>query len=194
MKITKINISELKSNTGQIEGLPKNPRFIRDEKYKKLVQSIKDDPEMLELREVVAYDNSGELVVIMGNMRLRALKELGLKEVTCKILPFETDIEKLKAYTIKDNVGFGEHDFDALVNEWDADQLNEWGVDLPEFDNSELQDYSGKNKEIDTDDFSDKMEMKFELSSDEYQFIQSELSKIDANKELALLKLLNYES
>lgn len=194
MKITKINISELKNNTGQIEGLPKNPRFIRDEKYKKLVQSIKDDPEMLELREVVAYDNSGELIVIMGNMRLRALKELGVKEVTCKILPFETDIEKLKAYTIKDNVGFGEHDFDALANEWDADQLNDWVVDLPEFDNSELQDYSEKNKEIDTDEFSDKMEMKFELSSDEYQFIQSELSKIDANKELALLKLLNYES
>jgi ParB-like chromosome segregation protein Spo0J len=193
MEIKTIKLSKLKSNTGQVEGLPKNPRLIKNDKYEKLKNSIKADPEMLELREIIAYDNDGELIVICGNMRLKAMQELGFKETTVKVLPQNTSIEKLKAYTIKDNVGFGEHDFDLLANEWDEVELKEWGLDVPVFENIES-DYSDKNKEIDTDEFSDKMEIKLLFSSDEYQFIQSELSKIDANKELALLKLLKYES
>jgi ParB-like chromosome segregation protein Spo0J len=73
-------------------------------------------------------------------MRLRACKELGIKEVPCKILPTGTSVEKLKAYTIKDNVGFGEHSWDELANEWDAEQLSDWGVDVPMF--AEEPDYS----------------------------------------------------
>ncbi len=73
-----VKISSLKNNTGQVEGLPKNPRILKDEKFEKLKKSIQDDPEMLELREVIAYDNQGDLVVICGNMRLKALKELGI--------------------------------------------------------------------------------------------------------------------
>lgn len=134
MKITKIKLSKLNLNSGQVEGLPKNPRFIRDEKYEKLLNSLREDPEMIELREIVAYDNNGELVVIMGNMRLRALKELGEIETTVKVLPSETPVSKLKAYTIKDNVSYGEHDWDALANEWDSDKLADWGLDLPAFD------------------------------------------------------------
>ena len=130
-------ISALKNNTGQIPGLPKNPRILKDYKFEKLKKSIQDDPEMLSLREVIAYDNGGELVVICGNMRLKALKELGIKEVPTKILPQDTPVEKLKAYTIKDNVGFGEHDWDALANEWDAKQLEDWGMDLPGFEVAE---------------------------------------------------------
>ena len=82
-----IKISQLKNNTGQIDGVPKNPRILKDDKYKKLVKSIQEDPEMLELREVIAYDNDGELVIIAGNMRLKACKEAGLDEVPTKILP-----------------------------------------------------------------------------------------------------------
>lgn len=130
-------ISALKNNTGQIPGLPKNPRILKDYKFEKLKKSIQDDPEMLSLREVIAYDNGGELIVICGNMRLKALKELGIKEVPTKILPQDTPVEKLKAYTIKDNVGFGEHDWDALANEWDANQLEDWGMDLPGFEVAE---------------------------------------------------------
>lgn len=85
-----IKISRLKNNTGQIEGVPKNPRILKDDKYKKLVKSIQEDPEMLQLREVIAYDNDGELVVIAGNMRLKACKEAGLDEVPTKILPKDT--------------------------------------------------------------------------------------------------------
>jgi DNA modification methylase len=94
---------------------------------------------MLELREVIAYDNNGELIVICGNMRLKALKELGIKEVPTKILPIETSVEKLKAYTIKDNVSFGDHDWDVLANEWDAEQLDAWGLDVPDFTAEEIE-------------------------------------------------------
>lgn len=131
METTLVKISTLKHNTGQIEWLPKNPRFIKDEKYEKLLNSLRNYPDMLKLRELIAYDNSGEIVVICGNMRLRGLKELWVKEVPVKILPTETDVEELKAYTILDNVGFGEDDLDLLANEWNRDQLEAWGMDLP---------------------------------------------------------------
>jgi hypothetical protein len=134
MEIAKVKIAALKSNTGQIEGLSKNPRLLKDDKFEKLKKSLIDDPEMLELREVIAYDNNGELVVICGNMRLKALKELGVKEVVTKILPANTNVEKLKAYTIKDNVGLGEHDWDILSSDWDVKLLEEWGLDIPEFE------------------------------------------------------------
>ena len=129
-----VKISKLHPNNGQVAGLPKNPRIIKDDKFRKLVKSIKEDPEMLGIREVVAYDNHGELVVIMGNMRLKALKELGIKEVPCKILPSDTDVEKLKAYTIKDNSGFGEWDFDMLNAEWDLNLLEDCAIEMPDVD------------------------------------------------------------
>ncbi len=183
-----IKVSQLKNNTGQVEGLPKNPRLIRDEKFDKLKKSLEDDPEMMQLREVIAYDNNGELVVICGNMRLRALKDLGVKEVPVKVLPTDTPIEKLKAYTIKDNVPFGEHDWSDLANEWDAELLADWGVDVPTFD-----DYSDKNKEIDTNDFADEMIIKLKYNEDDYAKVREQLSKVAATPEQAVWKLLGNE-
>jgi site-specific DNA-methyltransferase (adenine-specific) len=139
MQVQLVSINKLKNNTGQIEGLPKNPRLLKDDKFKKLVKSIQDDPEMLELREVIAYDNNGELVVIAGNMRLKACQEVGIKDIPTKILPQNTPVEKLKAYTIKDNVAFGEHDWNELANSWDAQELTEWGLDIPNFDVNNLE-------------------------------------------------------
>lgn len=127
---TNIKISQIEVNKGQIEGLPKNPRFVKDEKFKKLVKSIEENPEMLGYRELLVYPHGGKYIVIGGNMRLRACKELGYKEVPCKVLPQDTTIEQLKAYTIKDNSGFGEWDFDLLANEWDVNDLSDWGLDL----------------------------------------------------------------
>ena len=139
MQVQLVSINKLKNNTGQIEGLPKNPRFLKDDKFKKLVKSIQDDPEMLELREVIAYDNNGELVVIAGNMRLKACQEIGIKDIPTKILPQNTPVEKLKAYTIKDNVAFGEHNWDELANSWNVEELTEWGLDIPNFDIESLE-------------------------------------------------------
>jgi len=135
MQTQLVKVKDLKNNTGQIEGLPKNPRILKDDKFIKLKKSLEDDPEMLQLREVIVYDNNGELIVICGNMRLKALKELGIKEVPTKILPSDTPIEKLKAYTIKDNVSFGDHDW-SLLNDWDSEQLEEWGLQIYGFEDN----------------------------------------------------------
>src|SRR5574343_735151 len=86
-----IPVNQLKSNVGQVAGLPKNPRLIKNDKYHKLIESLKEDPDMLDLREVIAYDNNGELVVIAGNMRLRACKEIGITEIPTKILPTRSE-------------------------------------------------------------------------------------------------------
>jgi hypothetical protein len=129
-----VKITSLKNNTGQIKGLPKNPRIIRDNKFIQLKNSIQEDPEMLSLRELIVYDNDGELIVICGNMRLKAIKALGIKEVEVKILPKDTPVQKLKAYTIKDNVGYGDHNWEQLANEWDAEELTRWGLEIPGFD------------------------------------------------------------
>ena len=96
-----LKLSKLEANRGQIEGLPKNPRIIKDEKFKKLVKSIEENPEMTSLREILVYPHNGKYVAIGGNMRLKAIKELGYKEAPCKIIPEETTLEQLKAYTIK---------------------------------------------------------------------------------------------
>lgn len=120
MNFQKVKISEIKPN-------PNNPRIIKDEKFKKLVKSIQDFPEMLELRPIVVDDN---MVVLGGNMRLKALKELKITEVPI-IKANELTEDQKKEFIIKDNVWFGEWDWDMLANEWDSDLLNEWGMDVP---------------------------------------------------------------
>lgn len=127
-----IPLSVIELNKGQIPGLPKNPRFIKNEKFKKLKKSIEENPEMLELRELLVYPYKGKYVLIGGNMRYRALKELGYEIATCKIIDESTSVEQLKAYTIKDNSGFGEWDFEAIRDEWDIGDVESWGVDVPE--------------------------------------------------------------
>lgn len=132
MITTNIPLSQLEPNRGQVEGLPKNPRILRDERFKALKKSIEDDPEMLELRELLVYPiEGGQYVVIGGNMRLRVLQDLKAETAPCKVIPAETPVEKLKAYATKDNVGFGDWDWQTLEAEWDAKALVGWGMELP---------------------------------------------------------------
>ena len=152
-----IDINKIKNNKGQIPGLPANPRFIKDDSFKRLIKSIQDDPEMLDLREVIVYNHNNEYIAIMGNMRLRAMKELGYKNVNVKILPINTPVEKLRAYTIKDNVPFGENNYDLLANEWDVDELNEWGLDIP--------GVNDKNESGESDDGEIKFSKEIDLES-----------------------------
>jgi DNA modification methylase len=149
MKQQIIKLTKIVENKGQIEGLPRNPRQIKDEKYKLLKKSIEDDPEMLELRELLVYPHNNKFVVIGGNMRLKVLRELGVAECPCKVIPEETPIEKLRAYTIKDNNSFGEYDFDLLGNDWEVDELLDWGCDLPDITIEE------ETKEAVEDDYSE---------------------------------------
>jgi len=129
---------------------PTNPRIIKDDKFKKLVKSIQEFPQMLELRPIVVDSN---MVVLGGNMRLKACIAAGLKEVPIIVADQLTDAQKGE-FIIKDNVGFGEWDWDLLANEWDVEALTDWGLELP-FDNTpvleaEEDDYEAPS-EIKTD-------------------------------------------
>ena len=123
-----VKISEVKPN-------PNNPRLVKDEKFAKLVQSIKDFPQMLELRPIVVND---DMIVLGGNMRLKACKEAGLKEVHI-IKASQLTEEQQREFIIKDNLGYGEWDWEIIANEWDADKLNEWGMDIPDFKGEEIE-------------------------------------------------------
>ena len=148
-----IPLSKIEANKGQIVGLPKNPRLIRDDKFNKLKKSIEEDIEMTALRELLVIENNGKYVIIGGNMRFRAMQDLGIKEAPCKVIPAGTDVEKLKAYTIKDNAGFGEWDWDDLANEWSDEPLSDWGVDVWQAEDSEAEQSTGGNAE--EDDFNE---------------------------------------
>lgn len=135
VKKVSIPLSALFTNVGQIEGLPPNPRLIKDEKFEALKKSLTDDPEMLDLRELIVYpnpDEEGTYVVIGGNMRYNAAKELGLSELPCKILPESTPVEKMRSFIIKDNIAYGEWDMDLLADDWDTEELADLGLDLSE--------------------------------------------------------------
>jgi len=117
-----------------------NPRYIKDHKFKKLVKSIKSFPQMLEKRPIIVDEN---MIVLGGNMRLKASIEAGLKEVWIDIAEGWSEDQK-KEFIIKDNVGFGEWDWDILGNEWNVKQLEDWGLDgFPfEEEQAEIKDIS----------------------------------------------------
>jgi hypothetical protein len=128
MEIRSVKLSEVKSN-------PNNPRIIKDDKFRKLVNSIQEFPKMLEIRPIVV---NADMIVLGGNMRLKACKEAGLKEVPVIFADDLTEDEQ-KQFIIKDNVGFGEWDWDMLANEWEPELLNEWGLEVPNW--GETPDY-----------------------------------------------------
>jgi DNA modification methylase len=117
----------------KLKGNPNNPRIIKDDKFKKLVKSINDFPKMMALRPIVVDEN---FIVQGGNMRLKALQEIGFKDIPDEWVKQVKDLseDEKKQFIIKDNVGFGEWDFDDLANNWDAEQLTEWGLDIPNFE------------------------------------------------------------
>lgn len=147
----RIPTTKLQPNNGQIEGIPKNPRFIRDNKYRKLLQSIKDNPEMLTLRELIVVPQGDSFVVIGGNMRLRAMKELGYTEAICTVVPEGFTKDQIKAFILKDNSSFGEWDIDDLLNEWEEELLEAAAIDIPDIDDpkdSEEEDAEDDNFDV----------------------------------------------
>ena len=159
MNRLKIDIRNVYPNNGQIEGLPANPRSIKDERFNKLLKSIQDLPEMTEARDLLVYPHNGKYIVIGGNMRLRAYRELGWEEVPCCILPENMPVDKLREIVIQDNNPFGETDWDAIANDWDVDELEEWGFDLPK-------EFMNEDSTKTPSDVSDKLteEFKVEIS------------------------------
>jgi ParB-like chromosome segregation protein Spo0J len=118
----KVSIKEIKPN-------PNNPRLVKDDKFAKLVKSIKDFPQMLDIRPIVV---NKDMIVLGGNMRLKACKEAGLKEIPI-IKAEDLTEEQQREFIIKDNVGYGEWDWELIAKEWDTEKLNDWGLDIPDF-------------------------------------------------------------
>jgi hypothetical protein len=130
----KVKVKDLKEN-------PANPRVIKDFQFKKLVQSIKDFPEMLQVRKIVC---TPDLVVLGGNMRLKALQMAGVKDVEVEIVDW--DENKQRQFVVKDNLSYGEWDWEMLANEWEPDQLDAWGLDIPNFQLEDELELSDKQK------------------------------------------------
>lgn len=132
-----IDITRLEYNDGQLEGISKNPRYLKESEHDKLKKSLTDSPEFLEYKPLMVYAmDNGNYVTICGNMRLRVANELRIDghsefdTIPCVILKADTPIEKIKEYAIKDNVQAGNWDWDELANgEWETDDLQNWGVD-----------------------------------------------------------------
>ena len=133
MERKEIDVSLITPNKGQVPGLPRNPRLVKKERYEATRRSIEESPEMLELRELIVVEYmDGKYVVVCGNLRLRACKELGYKTVPCKVLPADTPAKKLREYASKDNINYGENDKDIIANEWAKYQseLSNWGMEF----------------------------------------------------------------
>lgn len=130
-----IKTTDLRANKGQLieRGIPTNPRKITKEKYNLLLQSL-DKSNLTQIRPLDVIEHEGKYIVLSGNQRLRALKELKVKEVPCNILKDDLEPETYRQIVLQANTTYGEHDDDLLANEWDAVELHEWGYDLPEWE------------------------------------------------------------
>lgn len=174
-----------------IKLLDRNPRTIRDDDFKKLVQSIEANPDYFEARPLILSDRTGELVIIAGNQRYRAAKELKLKEVPTFLIKDLTE-EREKEIIIRDNVSNGEWDWDVLANEWDVDQLEEWGVDVGGFDvNSD--DY-GDNFSLPNGDKAPFQQMTFTLADEQAIQIQNAISDIKQTQEYKYAETMGNEN
>lgn len=168
MNVQVVKIKDIKPN-------PNNPRVIKDVKFHKLCESIKAFPKMLELRPIVVND---DMVVLGGNMRLKALMHLGLKEAPI-IKASDLTEDQQRQFIIKDNVGFGEWDWDMIANDWDVNDLDEWGVDLPNLGNmdnlekiNELDEWVGM-PEFESVDAPPKLIIQFESEAKREEFVNS---------------------
>jgi len=181
MKIETVKISTVKSN-------PNNPRIIKDDKFKKLVTSIKEFPQMLDIRPIVVND---EMIVLGGNMRLKACIEAGLKEVSI-IKASELTPEQQKEFIIKDNVGFGEWNWDDLANSWETKELVEWGLDLPVFFNDS--DELGTDFSLADGDKAPFQQMTFTLADEQAIQIQNAIADIKLTDEYKYAETMGNEN
>jgi len=181
MQVTKVKINSIKTN-------PKNPRLIKDDKFKKLVNSIKEFPQMLELRPIVVDENN---IILGGNMRHKACIEAGLKEVYIVQAKDLTELQK-DEFIVKDNVGFGEWDWDILANEWDTDKLQDWGLSLPVYFNDS--DELGTDFNLPEGDKAPFQQMTFTLADEQAEQIKNAITDIKQTEEYKYCETLGNEN
>ena len=166
---------------------PNNPRLIKDDKFKKLVQSIKDFPEMLNIRPIVV---NTDMVILGGNMRYKACKEAGLKEIPIIITDLSED--KQREFLIKDNTSGGEWDWEVLANEWDSEQLEEWGLDLVGFD-ANAEDF-GEDFSLADGDKAPFQQMTFTLADEQAEQIKNAIADIKQTEEYKYCETMGNEN
>ena len=140
MEIKRIRLTDLEQNKGQVEGLPSNPRQWGKGELDDLVKSIRETPELLEARGLIVWPYGEKYIILGGNMRFSALREMNEVDAPCYVMPEDTPMEKLREIVIKDNGSFGSWDYDMLANEWDDLPLSDWGV--PAWDTKEVESAS----------------------------------------------------
>lgn len=177
----KFKINEIKLN-------PNNPRLIKDDKFIKLVQSIKDFPEMLDIRPIVV---NSDMVILGGNMRYKACKEAGLKEIPVIVADNLTE-EQQREFLIKDNTSGGEWDFELLANEWDNKQLEDWGLDLVGFDVDS--DEFGEDFSLPDGDKAPFQQMTFTLADQQAEQIKNAIADIKATEEYKYAETMGNEN
>lgn len=150
MEIKRIRLTDLEQNKGQVPGLPSNPRQWGRGELDDLVRSIRETPELLEARGLIVWPYGGKYIILGGNMRFSALREMNATDAPCCVMPEDTPLEKLREIVIKDNGAFGAWDYDMLANEWDDLPLPDWGV--PAWNTEQLEEVSAP-KEVTEDDF-----------------------------------------
>jgi hypothetical protein len=181
MQVAKVKINSIKTN-------PKNPRLIKDDKFKKLVNSIKEFPQMLELRPIVVDENN---IILGGNMRHKACIEAGLKEVYIVQAKDLTEQQK-DEFIVKDNVGFGEWDWNILANEWDTDKLTDWGLSLPVYFNDS--DELGTEFNLPEGDKAPFQQMTFTLADEQAEQIKNAITDIKQTEEYKYCETLGNEN
>lgn len=186
IKSALIPIGKLMHNTGQIDGLPKNPRVIRNADFERVKRNIAAHPAMLEYRDLLVYPQGKRFVVICGNQRLAAMRDLGHKECPCTIIPEGVPAEKLRAFTIKDNLEYGKWDMDELANCWSGIlDLAELGVDISAWQVKE-QDFNGGG-EINVGDFKEEMSLKITLPRQQAEWLKEKMKIVHPQAEKAVL-------
>ena len=188
MQIQKIKLAQLAPNTGQIPGLPSNPRQWTKSDVDRIAKSLAETPELFEARPIIAYPFDGKFVILGGNLRYEGARKNKDTEAPVIVLPEDTPADKLKEIVIKDNGSFGAWDYDALANEWDDLPLGDWGV--PAWETTEQKEPI--NSELDVDGFDEKVTISFALTIEEHAFVQQRLGEAGGEKEQALLELLGY--
>jgi len=184
-------ISDISENRGQITGLPSNPRKITKKSLEKLKKSITDNPEMLDLREIIVYKD----VIIAGNMRYKACVALGVENVLCKVLPDDTPVSVLKAITMKDNIPFGDWDIEAIKIDWSFDEVIDFGFDIKELKfhpDKELSylDYSKKENKKNED--SEMKSLVFILNKEQYKLWNKKKQLIGLQDDMKVfMRLIN---
>lgn len=183
MKTEMLKVALIDCNTGQIEGVPKNPRVIKDAKYKLLLQSLRELPSMMELRGIIVFPLGERFVAIGGNQRLACAKELKWVEVPCMVLDPEQSVGILRQIAIKDNGSYGENEWELLSSQWDHEELKGWGLELP--------DTSGPKTRKTNLNHEKRLTLKF--SEADYIKVKQQLLQLAETPELALWKLLGFD-